>query len=89
MVDDPLCLTHLTKVRHNPDFNEKRDIMLAAAEWWNVLPSFDGDLAGDTSLNFFMAFVNIKVVHASSLALNYGPHFVSSSTNMTRELNPH
>ena len=77
MVDDPLCLTHPTKVRHNPDFKKKRN-MLAAAEWWNVLPSFDGVLAGGMSLSFFMAAVNIKVVHASSLALNYGLNFTYS-----------
>ena len=74
MIDDPLCLTHPPKVRHIPDFKEKRN-MLAAAEWWNVLPSFDGVLAGGMSLNFFMAAVNIKVVHASSLVLIYGPNF--------------
>lgn len=74
LIDDPLCLTHPTMVRHNPDFNEKRN-MFAFAEWWNNLPSFDGVLGGGMSLAFFMAPVNAKVVQASSVALNYGPEF--------------
>lgn len=74
LVDDPLCLTHPTKVRHNPEYEDKRNAF-ALAEWWNQLPSFDAVLGGAMSLSFFMAAVNVKVVHASSLALNYGPNF--------------
>jgi short subunit dehydrogenase-like uncharacterized protein len=74
LIDDPLCLTHPTMVRHNPDFDEKRN-MFALAEWWNNLPSFDGVLGGGMSLAFFMAPVNAKVIQASSVALNYGPKF--------------
>ena len=74
MIDDPLSLTHPTLVRHNPDFDKKRNA-LAQAEWWNALPSFDGVLASGMSVCFFMAPVNSKVVHASSVALNYGPNF--------------
>lgn len=74
LLDDPLSLTHPTMVRHNPEFDDKRS-MLARTEWWNTLPSFDGVLGSGMSLFFVMAPVNSKVVHASSVALNYGPNF--------------
>lgn len=74
LMEDPLCMTHPTKIRHNPEYEDKRNA-LAAAEWWNQLPSFDAVLGGAMSLCFFMSAVNVKVVNASSLSLNYGPNF--------------
>lgn len=71
---DPLCLSHPTLVRHNPEYTERAN-SFARAEWWNLLPSFDGILGGGLSLSFMMAPINLKVVHSSAVALNYGPTY--------------
>jgi short subunit dehydrogenase-like uncharacterized protein len=74
LMEDPLCLTHPTKVRFNPEYEERKNKM-AMTEWFNVFPSFDSVLAGGMSLMFFMAPVNSKVVNASAVSLNYGSDF--------------
>ena len=73
LLDDPLVLTH-PRTRFDPDLQEMKNRM-AKIEWWNQLPSFDSILIMGASAPFFMAPVNAKVVHATALALNYGPYF--------------
>lgn len=72
--EDPLALTHPSKVRYNPDYQECRDTM-ALSEWWNQVPSFDSIVNGGVSVGFFMAGANAKVVQASAVVLDYGPNF--------------
>lgn len=73
-MDDPLCMSHPTLVRHNPDYAERKN-KFAMAEWYNQLPSFDGVLGGGMSMAFTMSPINLKVVHSSATALEYGPSF--------------
>ena len=73
-VFDPLVLTHPEAVRFNPDYEDTRH-RLAGAEWWNCLPLPHTILKQGVSIPFFMAAANAKVVHASAMALNYGPKF--------------
>ena len=79
-VFDPLVLTHPTQVRHNPDFQSRRD-ELAFAEWYNQLPSLERMLGWSVSIPFFMGVANSKVVHASAIACDYGPKFVYYERN--------
>lgn len=74
LLDDPLCMTHPTLVRHNPDYTERKNVC-AMSEWYNLLPSFDGVLCGGMSMGFTVAPINMKVVYSSATALNYGPNF--------------
>eukprot|EP00934_Nitzschia_sp_Nitz4_P004770 Nitzschia sp. Nitz4//scaffold55_size114948//61460//62993//NITZ4_003903-RA/size114948-snap-gene-0.188-mRNA-1//-1//CDS//3329554536//4760//frame0 len=71
LVGDPLSLTHPTKVRHNPDYQPQRDF-LAASEWWNQIISLDQEFGYGVSLPMPMAAINLKVMQASSVALDYG-----------------
>ena len=71
---DPLVMTHPTGVRFNPEYEETRNRM-AWAEWMNCLPFPHTILKQGVSVPFFMAVANAKVVHASAIALNYGPKF--------------
>jgi len=71
---DPLVLTHPEAVRFNPDFDETRD-RLCWKEWLNMLPYPHTIFQQGVSIPFFMAVANAKVVHASAIALNYGPKF--------------
>jgi hypothetical protein len=72
-VEDPLSLVH-PRVRADPAIQETRN-RLAAAEWVNMLPRAESIFCLGVSIPFFMAVVNSKVVHASSVALKYGSHF--------------
>lgn len=74
MMFDPLVLTHPTAVRFNPDYEATRNRM-AWSEWINCLPFPHSIFKQGVSIPFFMAVSNSKVVHASSIALNYGPNF--------------
>lgn len=74
LIDDPLVLTNPTQVRYNPDYEDFKN-GLAATEWKNQLPALDSEFGNGTSLPFFMAAVNAKVVAASAAALDYGPSF--------------
>lgn len=74
MCFDPLVLTHPETVRFNPDYAEARDRM-AWKEWLNCLPFPHTIFQQGVSIPFFMAVANAKVVHASAVALNYGPKF--------------
>ena len=74
LMDDPLIMSHPTRVRHNPDYKCLKNNM-ARAEWWNQLPWLDSVLAFGCSIPFFMAVTNNKVVYASAVGLNYGPRF--------------
>ena len=76
-IGDPLLLTHPTKVRHNPDFESRKD-RLAWGEWINQLVHIDRNFSFGVSLPFVMSPVNLKVVHASSVALNYGKNFTAN-----------
>jgi short subunit dehydrogenase-like uncharacterized protein len=71
---DPLVLTHPESIRFNPDYEATRN-RLACTEWWNLLPYLHTIFKQGVSIPFFMAAANAKVVHASALALNYGPNF--------------
>jgi short subunit dehydrogenase-like uncharacterized protein len=71
---DPLCLTHPRNVRHNPDFESTKN-RLAFGEWWNQLVHIDRNFGFGVSLPMPMAAINLKVVQASSVALNYGKDF--------------
>jgi len=71
---DPLVLTNPERVRFNPDYEETRNRM-AWSEWMNLLPFPHTILKQGVSIPFFMAVANAKVVHASAIALNYGPKF--------------
>ncbi|CAB9510886.1 Putative trans-acting enoyl reductase [Seminavis robusta] len=73
MLFDPLVLTHPETVRFNPDHQDDRNRM-ALAEWWNLLPYPHTIFKQGVSIPFFMGVCNSKVVHASALALNYGPN---------------
>jgi hypothetical protein len=73
-VEDPLVLTHPTRVRHNPVYAELKD-RFAATEWRNQLLNLDSIFRYGTSIPFFMAPVNAKVLAASAVALKYGPSF--------------
>lgn len=73
LMDDPLALTH-PDVRKDPEMEARRK-MLAKTEWLNQLPMFHSFLKGGASAPFFMAVANAKVVHASAVALSYGPNF--------------
>jgi short subunit dehydrogenase-like uncharacterized protein len=73
LMDDPLALTHPTYLL-DPASQATRN-RLAASEWWNQLISFDTIIRLGASVPFFMAVVNAKIVHASAVALNYGPNF--------------
>ena len=73
LLDDPLVLTH-PQTRFDPNIQEVKNRM-AKVEWLNQLPSFDSILVLGASAPFFMAPINAKVVHATSVALSYGPNF--------------
>jgi short subunit dehydrogenase-like uncharacterized protein len=73
LVDDPLVLTHPSYLA-DPASQATRN-RLAASEWWNQLLSFDTILRLGVTVPFFMAVVNAKIVHASAVALKYGPNF--------------
>jgi short subunit dehydrogenase-like uncharacterized protein len=73
LVDDPLVLTH-PSVQADPAMQATRN-RLAASEWWNQLLSFDTIVRLGVTVPFFMAVCNAKIVHASAVALNYGPNF--------------
>jgi short subunit dehydrogenase-like uncharacterized protein len=72
--DDPLVLADPTSVRHNPDYDDRKNKM-AATEWLNQLPALESNTGYGFSAPFFMAVVNAKVVHASAVALGYGTSF--------------
>lgn len=74
LVDDPLVLAHPRK-RFDPNLQSRKNNM-AKAEWFNQLISFDPIMMLGVSVPFFMAVINAKIVHASAIALNYGPNFV-------------
>jgi short subunit dehydrogenase-like uncharacterized protein len=71
---DPLILTHPHNVRHNPDYESSKN-RLAFGEWWNQLVHIDRSFGFGVSLPMPMAAINLKVVQASSIALNYGKDF--------------
>ena len=71
---DPLVLTNPEAVRFNPDYQDTRDRM-AWKEWLNMLPYPHTIFQQGVSIPFFMAVANAKVVHASAIALGYGPKF--------------
>jgi short subunit dehydrogenase-like uncharacterized protein len=71
---DPLFLTHPHNVRHNPDYESTKN-RLAFSEWWNQLVHIDLNFSFGVSLPMPMAAINLKVVQASSVALNYGKDF--------------
>jgi short subunit dehydrogenase-like uncharacterized protein len=73
LMDDPLALTHPT-YKSDPASQPTRN-RLAASEWWNQLISFDTIIRLGATVPFFMAVCNAKIVHASAVALNYGPNF--------------
>eukprot|EP00521_Asterionellopsis_glacialis_P011243 CAMPEP_0195294772 /NCGR_PEP_ID=MMETSP0707-20130614/15847_1 /TAXON_ID=33640 /ORGANISM="Asterionellopsis glacialis, Strain CCMP134" /LENGTH=462 /DNA_ID=CAMNT_0040355829 /DNA_START=158 /DNA_END=1546 /DNA_ORIENTATION=+ len=73
MFYDPLVLAHPMD-RFHPNFAERKE-QLALTEWLNQLPSFDSFLRSGVSIPFLMAAVNSKVIHASAVALEYGPKF--------------
>jgi short subunit dehydrogenase-like uncharacterized protein len=73
LLEDPLVLTH-PSVRSDPASQATRN-RLAASEWWNQLLSFDTIIRLGISVPFFMAVCNAKIVHASAVALKYGPNF--------------
>lgn len=73
LMDDPLVLVHPMK-RFDPDFQKDKNRM-AKAEWLNQLISFDWFMMG-FSAPFLMAPINAKIIHASAIALQYGPNFV-------------
>mmetsp|Transcript_23692 Transcript_23692/g.33256 ORF Transcript_23692/g.33256 Transcript_23692/m.33256 type:complete len:463 (-) Transcript_23692:1436-2824(-) len=73
MFYDPLVLAH-KDVRFDPNCDERKE-QLAMTEWINQTPSIDKFLKSGVSIPFFMAVVNSKVVHASAIALKYGPKF--------------
>jgi short subunit dehydrogenase-like uncharacterized protein len=73
LLDDPLVLTH-PRARFDPNNQEAKNRM-AKVEWLNQLPSFDSILILGASAPFFMAPINAKVVHATAVALKYGPYF--------------
>lgn len=73
LLDDPLALTH-PRIRVDPNRDSLKNQM-AWTEWMNQLPSMDSIFGTGFSGPFFMAPVNTKIVHASSVALNYGPAF--------------
>jgi short subunit dehydrogenase-like uncharacterized protein len=73
LMDDPLALVY-PAIRDSPNMYQTRD-RLAKGEWLNQLLSFDSILMYGVSIPFGMAPVNAKIVHASSIALNYGHEF--------------
>lgn len=74
LMEDPLVLTH-PRVRSDPKFQSTKNRM-AKAEWINQLPMFHTIFRLGASAPFFMSPINTKVVHASAIALQYGPEFV-------------
>jgi short subunit dehydrogenase-like uncharacterized protein len=74
LLDDPLALC-LPKLRNNPETTTVKN-RLALAEWMNIMPHFDSLFHYGVSIPFVMAPINTKVVHASAIALKYGPNFV-------------
>ena len=73
-LDDPLIIASPANVRHNPDYEELKD-MMAATEWLNLLPAIESNTGHGVSLPFYMAAVNAKVVQASAVTLEYGKGF--------------
>lgn len=73
LLEDPLALTH-PRVRVDPKKETLKNRM-ALTEWINQMPSMDSIFGLGFSAPFFMAPLNAKIVHASSVALNYGPMF--------------
>jgi len=71
---DPLQLSHPETVRHNPDYESTRN-RYALSEWLNQLLNFHSEFSFGVSIPMFMAPINMKVLHASSVAMNYGPNF--------------
>jgi short subunit dehydrogenase-like uncharacterized protein len=67
-------MAHPEDFRFNPDHDDTRHRM-AKSEWINLLPFSHTIFKLGVSIPFFMAAANAKVVHASALALNYGPNF--------------
>ncbi|CAJ1962971.1 unnamed protein product [Cylindrotheca closterium] len=74
LMGDPLQLTHPQTVRHNPDFEATRN-RYALSEWLNQLLNFHSEFSYGVSIPMFMSPINMKVLHASSIALKYGPNF--------------
>merc|ERR1711920_222205 len=73
---DPLLLTNPGEVRYNPDYETTKN-RLAKGEWFNQLLNIDSDFAYGISTPMPMAPINMKVLQASSIALNYGTDFTA------------
>lgn len=73
---DPLTLAHPEKVRHNPDYDAVKN-RLAIGEWLNQLMSVDINFCFGVSLPMPMSCINLKVIQASSVALEYGTKFTA------------
>eukprot|EP00980_Cylindrotheca_fusiformis_P016501 scaffold4916_cov111-Cylindrotheca_fusiformis.AAC.4 len=69
---DPLSLTHPEQVRYNPEYESTKN-QFALAEWWNsLLVNLHSDFSFGISVPMPMAAVNMKILNASSIALQYG-----------------